>query len=205
MLSCALCSTSFKPKHSTSMYCSKRCKREAWMRRHGHDVTREQRRAARLADANARELRRFADALLSRVIKLQRERAAIEQRRSTCAFCRSPFLRSRGRLWTCSDPCSISLAKLSKRKEKQRRRAAKRQALIVPFDDLEIYQRDRWRCYLCNCKTPARLLGSNDDAAPTIDHVIALANGGAHAPFNVRCCCRACNSQKSWKGQLCLI
>jgi 5-methylcytosine-specific restriction endonuclease McrA len=184
------------------MYCSKQCKRMSWMRRHGHDVALEQRRAARLA----KKLQRFADALFSRLLKeAQRERAELERRRATCAFCRSSFLRTMGRVWTCSDSCSIALAKLSKRREKQRRRAVKRQALIVPFADLEIFQRDRWRCYLCNCKTPARLLGSNDDAAPTIDHVIALANGGAHAPFNVRCCCRACNAIKSWKGQLCLI
>lgn len=204
-LSCALCSTSFQPKHSTSMYCSKQCKRESWLRRHGYYVAMEQRKTARLAERRARELKRLAEGLFSRLKREMKREQEIEQRRVVCAFCRSPYLRSARRLWTCSEPCSIALAKLRKREEKQRRRAVKKQSMVIAFNDLEIFRRDRWRCYLCNSKTPASLLGSNDDAAPTIDHVIALSNGGAHAPFNVRCCCRSCNSKKSWKGQICLI
>jgi HNH endonuclease len=80
----------------------------------------------------------------------------------------------------------------------------KRSATVERFDDIEILERDRWRCYICGANTPKYLRGSYEPNAPEVDHVVAIANGGAHARWNVRCACRACNGAKGARGQFSL-
>ena len=54
---------------------------------------------------------------------------------------------------------------------------------------LQILARDNWVCYLCE----KRLIGRD----ATVDHVVALANGGSRLdPNNLRACCLSCNSKK---------
>lgn len=60
----------------------------------------------------------------------------------------------------------------------------------------EIFERDRWRCYLCDQPTPADLRGfAYVPNAPSVDHIIPKG-WGTDEPDNLRCCCRRCNLEK---------
>lgn len=62
----------------------------------------------------------------------------------------------------------------------------------------DVFDRDRWTCRLCGCKTPKHLRGSYDDRAPEIDHIVPLThpNSPGHVWSNVQCACRKCNGSK---------
>lgn len=94
--------------------------------------------------------------------------------------------------------------KARKREDKARRRALTRGAAADRIDPIKVFDRDKWRCHLCGCKTPRELRGSYSHNAPELDHVVPLSKGGAHTWGNVKCACRACNGAKSDKpmGQL---
>lgn len=74
------------------------------------------------------------------------------------------------------------------RKKDRLRRARKANATIGPVDETAIYERDKV-CVYC---------GSGEDL--TIDHVVALASGGAHCQDNLVVACKHCNSSKSVKS-----
>jgi 5-methylcytosine-specific restriction endonuclease McrA len=76
-----------------------------------------------------------------------------------------------------------------------RRRAWLKAALIEPVYRLRIFERDGWTCLLCR-EPLARAEVVPHPLAPTIDHVIPLARGGAHAPWNVQAAHFLCNSLK---------
>lgn len=102
---------------------------------------------------------------------------------------------------TCSARCTSTLnrrsesAKVARRHAKDRRRARKKGAFVARVYRKEIYERDGHRCQLCGDKlkmdaeTPHPL-------APTIDHIVPLAAGGVHAPWNVQAAHFICNSRK---------
>lgn len=205
---CCQCSASYWPKHSTSMYCTKACKLRAFKASRG---------IVSLSRAERSELTARRQAARRQSVQFQRDLvsvlAAIDclvrmASRPTypCKCCGAAVSKR----WidgskTCSDRCSAEWKRIKKRTEKQRSRALLRKAKVENFTDLEIFERDRWRCHLCGCRTPRRSVGTNAAHAPTIDHVIALANGGAHARWNVRCACRQCNSLKAHHGQIGLL
>lgn len=63
----------------------------------------------------------------------------------------------------------------------------------------KVFIKDNFTCYICKDKVflydTAIEMQTKDNAA-TIDHVIALANGGYHNYNNIKTCCRQCNSNK---------
>lgn len=71
---------------------------------------------------------------------------------------------------------------------------------------VRVFERDRWICQLCGQRTPKRLRGTNDDRAPSVDHIVplSLASSPGHVWHNVQCACRSCNQRKSARtiGQL---
>jgi len=73
----------------------------------------------------------------------------------------------------------------------RRRRARKLNATIEPVDEAAIYERDGYACIYC---------GATEDL--TLDHVIALAKGGAHSEDNLVIACRPCNCSKGAKPLL---
>lgn len=77
-----------------------------------------------------------------------------------------------------------------------RRRARLRGAACAPFRRQQIFERDHWTCMLCHGAL-ARTEVVPHPFAPTIDHVVPLARGGAHAPWNVQAAHFICNSRKS--------
>jgi hypothetical protein len=105
-----------------------------------------------------------------------------------CAECGVWFVHDQPATQTCTLRCS-------KRAAKFRRRAVERGAFVAPVSRIAVYERDSWTCQLCggpvdrNATAPSPL-------APSIDHIIALANGGTHEPANVQCAHFLCNSLK---------
>ncbi len=71
---------------------------------------------------------------------------------------------------------------------------------VETFDPILALDRDGWRCQICGVKTPKKLRGTFKPNAPELDHIIPLAQGGAHSPANTQCACRACNLDKSDKA-----
>jgi 5-methylcytosine-specific restriction endonuclease McrA len=98
-------------------------------------------------------------------------------------------------------------ARAVRRAGKARRKAIERGIHAERFDPFEIFERDRWRCHLCGCKTPKALRGTYQDRAPELDHIIPLSKGGHHTRANTACSCRKCNHAKGDKplGQMRLV
>jgi 5-methylcytosine-specific restriction endonuclease McrA len=90
----------------------------------------------------------------------------------------------------CSKRCSRADAK-------DRRRAAEgpRSGAELVYRR-RIFERDGWRCQLCGKKV-RRNASVPDPLAPTIDHIVPVAEGGSHEPANVQCAHFRCNCLKS--------
>lgn len=89
---------------------------------------------------------------------------------------------------------------MRRRAANQRRRARKRNALVERFDDVEIFERDGWRCGLCGDRVD-RSLQYPDVMSASLDHVVPLDQGGEHSRANVQCAHFICNSQKGAAGE----
>lgn len=118
----------------------------------------------------------------------------------TCKVCGSVFNRrsTTRRPEFCSDWCRTHnpQAAATRRIQKARRRARKRQAEYEPVNPLTIYERDAWTCQLCG-KRIDRTKTAPHPKAPTIDHLLPLAQGGAHVPANLQAAHFRCNVIKS--------
>ena len=90
-----------------------------------------------------------------------------------------------------------------------RSRARKYGVVYVPIRRIDIYERDSWRCQLCNliCNKTwlvSKRNGRPHPRSPTIDHIVAMSCGGGHVPHNVQLSCWSCNVAKGARriGQL---
>ena len=81
--------------------------------------------------------------------------------------------------------CAYALARL----------ARKRAVFVAPVDHAAIYERDGGICGICDEPVNAELRFP-DPRSASIDHIIALANGGIHAPENVQLAHLGCNAAK---------
>ena len=73
----------------------------------------------------------------------------------------------------------------------------------------DIAARDHMRCQICGCVVDENDKWKNEHGRwcfgrlyPTIDHIVALANGGTDTYDNVQLACKHCNSKKQDKGQM---
>lgn len=142
-------------------------------------------------------------------------RAKIEGR--NCETCGKHFIPLTMAQPCCSEECRRQTAayKEKVREEKRawkkteagrrarriynRKRRARRfgNGPVDSIDPKDVFERDNWRCYICGTYTPKGLVGDpRDSRAPTLDHVVPLAEGGTHTFDNVRCACRGCNTEK---------
>lgn len=120
-----------------------------------------------------------------------------------CSECGVVFTRGlfdKRRLY-CSSSCKN---KNIRRRQEQKRRARMRGVDAETVKALEVFDRDGWRCQLCNRRTPKRLQGKMHPRAPQLDHIVPLAVGGPHNYRNTQCSCMECNRAKGTKllGQL---
>lgn len=77
----------------------------------------------------------------------------------------------------------------------RRRRARKMAATVEQFEELEIFDRDGWRCYICD-RPVSRDLPADHPMRAVLEHVVSLARGGAHSRGNTKCACFRCNAMK---------
>ena len=105
-----------------------------------------------------------------------------------------PWLRTRRQL-RCPR-CVLQVLQESRRVCKQRRRARQRGAYVV--DDVSwriVAKRDGRNCKGCGAHTTVPGVPLRPDDA-TMDHVIALSQGGDHSIANAQLLCADCNSLK---------
>jgi len=110
---------------------------------------------------------------------------------TSCKECGTPlgYTGTAGRTRWCSRKCND---RFNTRKRRHTLRGARR----VPFGAAEIFARDNNTCQICNSRLRMSKRGTMDRLAPVLDHIIPLADGGDHAPWNVQAACRRCNGTK---------
>lgn len=67
------------------------------------------------------------------------------------------------------------------------------------YRNVDIFERDRWRCQLCGGKVNRGAVVPHPKA-PTIDHILPRACGGTDVPANVQLAHFECNWQKADRG-----
>lgn len=111
-----------------------------------------------------------------------------------CTICKRLFITSKTNT-TCNKICAEKQRLNSKAVARSRRRAIKKDAFVANVYRAEVYARDGYRCHICGYKVNMKASVPHPKAA-TLDHLVALANGGTHEPLNVRTAHFICNSLK---------
>lgn len=96
---------------------------------------------------------------------------------------------------TCSEECADMKRRADRQEHKHRRRALLRAAHVAAVNRYAIFRRDNWTCWLCHKPVDPDADPASGDA-PSLDHVIPLANGGTHEPSNVATAHTLCNARR---------
>lgn len=92
----------------------------------------------------------------------------------------------------CSTPCARYAVKA-------RRRARVTTTQQRPFSRIRVFERDGWRCHLCNRTTRPETPWQHPDH-PTIDHLVPISEGGPHTEENAATAHRRCNTRRGTRG-----
>lgn len=108
-----------------------------------------------------------------------------------CAHCGENFVALR----QSTPPVYCSVA-CGRRAAGQRYKSVRHRAFVENVYRYKVFERDNYVCQLC--MKPCRIDADTQDMqGPSIDHIVALANGGEHSMANVQTAHRLCNSLKS--------
>lgn len=123
-------------------------------------------------------------------LKWNRERKAskIVWYTKECVWCGKEYVTWREDRRYCSFQCGRNA-------RGKRRRARKYKVKAEKIDYWVVYQRDGGVCYLCG-ELVHKKYGRGDVLSGTLDHVVALCNGGSHTYDNIRLAHLLCNSYK---------
>lgn len=91
--------------------------------------------------------------------------------------------------------CQLSYERKQRKRAWDRRRARKLAAYVEDIDPDYVLKRDGYRCQICG-KRLAIAERVPHPKAPTIDHIIPLAQGGTHEYSNVQAAHFMCNAMK---------
>lgn len=205
------------------IFCSRECSYQD-IALHGNGAAGTRNRWAPYAERHDRGTRQAAERAQRSALALAAELASSPPARS-CADCGRVFApkRRQMRCIACEARHKEAVGERTKQRNREQRRrfrqseagrALKKKYKTIrrarkaieseSIDPIKVFDRDRWRCHLCGCKTPRRLRGTNEPNAPELDHIVSLADGGSHTWGNVACACRACNGAKGARsvGQL---
>lgn len=117
-----------------------------------------------------------------------------------CSECGMLFVRYNKSQKYCSEQCVHRHR--NSLKEHKRRMREREQLVDKDIALRRLYERDKGTCYICGCQCDWNdhqivdgvfIVG---DSYPTIEHVIPLCCGGAHAWSNVKLACFRCNTTK---------
>lgn len=106
----------------------------------------------------------------------------------TCHGCGTAFTAARPEARWCSKRCA-------NRHWGAVRARQRGQASGAKYTDLQIFERDRWRCHLCKKRVRRNVDRTHPDGA-TIDHLIPVAQSGLDEPANVATAHWKCNRSK---------
>lgn len=81
------------------------------------------------------------------------------------------------------------------------RRARVKAVFIEDVDPTVVFERDGYVCQGCGTDCPRDAKWPRLDAA-TVDHIVAIANGGEHSYANTQTLCFACNTSKGTRPQI---
>lgn len=113
-----------------------------------------------------------------------------------CTRCGSAFVRTSNGGVRPTDQGTYCSGTCARRAARDQRRARERSAYVEPVYRARVFRRDDYVCQLC-MKPCRRDVDAHHMLAPTVDHIVALANGGKHSMSNVQTAHRICNSMKS--------
>lgn len=114
----------------------------------------------------------------------------------TCDCCGVEFVGDGRRSRYCSVECFEAFKHRANWKHLNTRRARLRDALVEPFDRLEIFERDGWVCQLCGMPVD-RAARFPAPMSASLDHIIPISRGGTHEPGNAQCSHLHCNIVKA--------
>lgn len=133
-----------------------------------------------------------------KVIKVPSRRVAPPRKfhAGYCEDCSSAFVYPQ--IETCCPDCR---ARRSRKASRDRRKARERGAVkIERVFRSKVYERDKWRCHICDGKIdPA--LEAPDPGAATLDHIHPLSLGGSHTYDNIKAAHYGCNSSRGNRDQ----
>ncbi len=214
---CRICGATFSPKQRISVVCPRRaCRKRAWSTPEARERERERLRAE---GKTAEYQRRYRATEAGRARQHEYDKARGSGKKRSSAEARALIAQTRAtrrrvaaqrrlasaaagttsrRLWIAG-PCicgrdfvscdgSRHCAPWCGQRQPKRPKMTSAQRLAV-------FERDAWTCRLCGFPV-SRGAQVPDLEAPTIDHIVPLAAGGAHAPSNWQTAHFWCNSYK---------
>ena len=210
---CKECDADISHMKINAIYCSKGCNNAYRDRERGHKPLdehlaivgeRKEQRLARLElERSRKQLRNALDKAIKFKLDAQAEQERIKELTKPCEECGELFYNLIPNTLTCSNECR---RKRNNRQNKLYNSTRLNETNIIDRDiTLEkLYKRDDGICYLCGGECDYYdhtvtlegyyIVGSS---YPSIDHVIAIANGGMHSWENVKLAHHRCNSLKS--------
>lgn len=197
---CLKCNTVFSRSMSSIRHgckticpvCSPALTKEKKKERKKEQRRRRRERIKPLIDARKQE--RHERALINQALREKQVIENREARRHDCPICGTSTTRPK----FCSDAC---MKKAMYTTHEASRRAKMLEQLVDKDITLKrLYIRDNGRCWICGLQCDYQdkeyrgrtMIAGN--MYPSIDHVVALADGGAHAWNNVKLAHRICNS-----------
>ena len=195
---CKYCNSSYIKRY-TSLYCSDECRKEHYRKQYNRKRTIKLYRYKCIECGKHGYSKRKKDYCSDKCSDMaySKKRQMKSRRFKKCLYCHHWHYKSRV---YCSDECSKRNMKRNQVIAKTKRMTKARQN--GQFDaDIDIYkliERDGEQCYLCG-DTVHFNVHYNDPKYPTIEHVLAIANGGTHSWENVKVACRDCNNHKGTK------
>lgn len=135
-------------------------------------------------------------------VRLTRERYEREGRWTTCVACKDQIKCNR--MGPLPKWCESCFRQRKANFDQTRRRGVRNQESFAPR---EIFERDRWKCGICQKRINSKLKHPHPMSA-SLDHVIPLSEGGSHTRANTRASHLRCNIRRRHMGggeQLALI
>lgn len=195
---CKYCNSSYIKRY-TSLYCSDECRKEHYRKQYNRKRTIKLYRYKCIECGKHGYSKRKKD-YCSDICsdRAYSKKKSIKQRRlKKCAYCNKWHYKSRV---YCSDECSKRNMKRNQviAKTKRMNKARQNGQFDADIDIYKLIERDGEQCYLCGDSVSFNV-HYNDPKYPTIEHVLAIANGGTHSWDNVKVACRDCNNHKGTK------
>lgn len=196
---CINCTETFRAKHSNNTLCSDECREENYKKRYNRNRTIKFYKYKCIECGKRGYSKRkkgyCSDKCSDRAYS---KKKSIKQRRlKKCAYCNKWHYKNRV---FCSGECSNRNMKRNRAliKEKRMQRARQNGQFDADIDIYKLIERDGEQCYLCGDAVSFDC-HFNDPKYPTIEHVLAISNGGTHSWDNVKVACRDCNNKKGIK------